>query len=501
MQKYLLCIIFSLIINFNVSISQNTTFNKEIIENVDFINKNIINFKFTETKSQFYHSFEPWDKLNYDAFGEVWLGGNRFEFYDTLNNVKSPKQKSTSKVVYDKNVFLSIPYRKNEISKIYQKDYNDYLFETVRYSPYTIIKYIIDNKIERGKIKNSNEFLFSYFFLNHQVEIEIKNNEVSKISIISYDDIYGNVLSIYEYLEYAGIVLKNNENFTFPKTIKISRINGKLNETVKISEMDTIDKFPHLIGMPNDYQIYQDTIPKTKVQLEKYNDHIYFVNLIHDDTKVMFVNFKDFIVCLEAPLNCENSLLIISEIKKLFPNKRIKYFAYGHFHQHYTGGIREFVHQGTTIITSPESNDYIQYLINASHSLKVDNLELSNLKFDSEVKNQKSVNFEIIDSIKTITDGEYTMQICHIGKKSQHTTDYNIFYFPKEKLIFEGDLVWISNNSSLTKANPRQEGLYQAIKELNIEVENIIQSWPQIKFNTKSQFTFEELEKSVKMEK
>lgn len=479
-----------------MSNSQNVIFHKEIIENLEFINKKIVKFKFTETKSQFYHSFEPWDKLNYEAFGEIWFNQNRFEFYDSLNNVKSPNQKITSKVIFDKDFFLNIPYRKTELRKVYQKDYNDYIFETVRYSPYILINYIIENKIEREKIKNNSEFLYSYFFLNHQVDIEVKDKKVSKISIISYDEIYGNVLSEFTYLDYEDIA-----NLSYPKTINITRINGKLIENVKISEINLVDKFPNLIEKPIDYQIFKDTIHKTEIQVEKYNENMYFVNLIHDDTKVMFVNFKDFIVCLEAPLNCENSLLIISDIKKLFPNKPIKYFSYGHFHQHYTGGIREFVNQSTTILTSPESNDYIQYLINSSHSLKADNLELSKLSFDSANINQKKAIIEVIDSIKTITDGEYTMTICHIGNKSQHTTDYNIFYFPKEKLVFEGDLVWIANNAPLSKANPRQEGLYQAIKDLNIEVENIIQSWPLYKYNVKSKFTFDELEKSVKMEK
>ena len=491
MQKYLLSIILSLFINLNILKSQTNNFNKEIIKNIDFLHKNIINFKFNETKSQFYHSFEPWEQLNYEAFGEVWIGQNRIEFYDTLNNVKSPNQKMSSKVIYDKSILLTIPYRKTEISTVYQKDYDDYLFETVRYLPYIFIKYILDNKIKLSISQNKSNSKFNLKLFEREVEIETYNQDISRISILSNNEIYGDVLEIYDYLDYEGIILKNNENFTFPKTVKISRINGKINEIVKISDVDTIDKFPNLIEKPQDYQVYQDTIPKTEIQVEKYNDHIYFVNLKHNDTKVMFVNFKDFILCLEAPLNCENSELIISEIEKLFPNKPIKYFAYSHFHQHYTGGIREFVSQGTTIITSPESYDYVTSLISSKHTLKPDKLEL----------NPKNPKLEIIDSIKIITDGEYTMKICHIGETSKHTTDYNIFYFPKEKLIFEGDLAWINNNSPLTKANPRQEGLYKAIKDLNIEVETVIQSWPLSKYNTKTQFTFEELEKSVKMEK
>ncbi len=99
---------------------------------------------------------------------------------------------------------------------------------------------------------------------------------------------------------------------------------------------------------------------------------------------------------------------------------------------------------------------------------------------------------------KTITDGDYKMEIYFIGDKSAHTNDYLLFYFPAEKLLLEGDLAWISETGEIKKANKRQAGLYNAIKELGLEVETVIQEWPVgNRYGVKSVIPFSELEQSV----
>ena len=103
---------------------------------------------------------------------------------------------------------------------------------------------------------------------------------------------------------------------------------------------------------------------------------------------------------------------------------------------------------------------------------------------------------EIKDSLK-ISDGKTEMTIYFIGEKSFHTKDYLIYYFPNEKILFEDDLVWISKSGELKKASNRQAGLFNAIKDLGIEVKTIIQSWPVKDYGVKTVIPFEDLEKSV----
>jgi hypothetical protein len=128
--------------------------------------------------------------------------------------------------------------------------------------------------------------------------------------------------------------------------------------------------------------------------------------------------------------------------------------------------------------------------VNAKHTLNPDSLQL---------QPQPLIFEEIKDSL-TISDSRTEMVIYFIGEKSEHTKDYLIYYFPEEKLLFQGDLVWISKKGEVEKAGNRQAGLYNAIKDLDIKVETIIQSWPVSDYGVKTIIPFEDLEKSMNME-
>ena len=180
---------------------------------------------------------------------------------------------------------------------------------------------------------------------------------------------------------------------------------------------------------------------------------------------------------------------MISTIKENFPDKSIRFFAFGHHHPHYLGGVRPFIHEEATILSAMGDFDYVSFLARNPRTLKPDSLQLD----------RKTLKINILGENRTITDDDYSMQIINIGEYSHHTQDYLIFYFPAEKVIFEGDLVWIPNDGRPTrKVSSRQKGLYEAIRNLNLNVETIFQSWPIHEFNYKSKISFKELEESVR---
>ncbi len=61
--------------------------------------------------------------------------------------------------------------------------------------------------------------------------------------------------------------------------------------------------------------------------------------------------------------------------------------------------------------------------------------------------------------------------------------------------------VRIPKEGAITKAGARQVGLYNAIKELNIGVDTIIQSWPVNNHKIKTIIPFTDLEKSIHINK
>jgi glyoxylase-like metal-dependent hydrolase (beta-lactamase superfamily II) len=242
--------------------------------------------------------------------------------------------------------------------------------------------------------------------------------------------------------------------------------------------------------IPADYALKIDDGPKAEeVVHTRFSDNIHLLELRHTDDRVLVVEFKDFLVVAEAPVNTKNGELIIQKTKEIAPGKPVRYFLFGHHHPHYIGGLRAFVHAGATILALPQNEEYIRQLVSFNHTLRPDVLQ----------QERKDLKLETFNVEKTISDGDLEMRIMHIGKLSDHTEDYLIYYFPKSKLLFEDDLAWINREGELKPAGSRQKGLYDAIINLKIPVEQIIQSWPVQDYGVKTLFSFQELEQSVKI--
>ena len=94
----------------------------------------------------------------------------------------------------------------------------------------------------------------------------------------------------------------------------------------------------------------------------------------------------------------------------------------------------------------------------------------------------------------TIKDEKTEMRIINIGEKSKHTQDYLLFYFPKEKIIFQDDLVWINEKTTKQNLYPQTVGFYNAVKELNLEIDVIIQNWKVFDKTKKMIYNFKDLE-------
>jgi hypothetical protein len=63
--------------------------------------------------------------------------------------------------------------------------------------------------------------------------------------------------------------------------------------------------------------------------------------------------------------------------------------------------------------------------------------------------------------------------------------------------LFEDDLVWIAREGEMKKPKPRQVGLYNAVKDLGLDIKTIIQSWPVADYGVKTVIPFADLEKSM----
>lgn len=179
-------------------------------------------------------------------------------------------------------------------------------------------------------------------------------------------------------------------------------------------------------------------------------------------------NFKNYIVVIEGPQNDMRAEQIINEAKRLVPNKPIKYVINTHAHFDHSGGLRAFVAEGATIITSEVNKGYYEKIFKNPHTLAPDRL--------SQMNPQPKVKVEYMTEKKVLSDGEHVIEIYHV-QNSTHNAGMLMAYLPKQKVLIEADEFNVPNQVATAPPpviNSYQTNLLANIERLKLDVDRII---------------------------
>ncbi len=213
---------------------------------------------------------------------------------------------------------------------------------------------------------------------------------------------------------------------------------------------------------------------KLQVKSEKIADGVWFLDGPLASSAV--VEFKDYIVLLESSTSEEHALANIAEAKRLFPNKPIRYNINSHYHGDHAGGLRTFVAEGATIISSESNRDfYERVVLKAPFVLEPDELAL----------HPQAAHFIWVGDEYVLSDGDRKMEM-YRAKGNGHCSDLLITYLPKEKLLFETDLLDDVDEASLKTGvrhandpppgivSPYVWSLWENIQRLHLDVQQIV---------------------------
>jgi glyoxylase-like metal-dependent hydrolase (beta-lactamase superfamily II) len=179
--------------------------------------------------------------------------------------------------------------------------------------------------------------------------------------------------------------------------------------------------------------------PALTVTSEKLGDGLYRLTTGPGSYDSVIVEFKDYVMMLEAGQSIARGEAYIAETKKLIPNKPIRYVMNTHPHSDHTGGLPALVEEGATIITQKNNAEFLDRALNTPRTLLDDKL----------AKNPKKAKIEAVEEKKVYTDGTRTVEMYHVAPVP-HSNGLMIAYLPKEKTIFQGDF-------SLTPGQPAND--------------------------------------------
>ncbi len=167
-------------------------------------------------------------------------------------------------------------------------------------------------------------------------------------------------------------------------------------------------------------------LPPVRVTSQKIADGVWF--LAGGTHNSVLVEFKDYVAVVEAPLNEARSSAVIEEVKKLVPNKPIKYLVNTHHHFDHSGGVRTYVAEGATIITNAGNKAFYEAAWKAPRTLDPDKLAQS----------PKKATFITYKDKYVLTDGTRSLELYRI-MGDNHNEFMSFGYLPKEKILIEAD--------------------------------------------------------------
>jgi glyoxylase-like metal-dependent hydrolase (beta-lactamase superfamily II) len=201
--------------------------------------------------------------------------------------------------------------------------------------------------------------------------------------------------------------------------------------------------------------------PAMMVTAEKLGDGLYRLTTGGGSYDSVIVEFKDYIMMLEAGQPEARALAYIAETKKMYPNKPIRYVMNTHPHSDHTGGLPAMVAEGATIITHKNNEEFFERALNTPRTLLTDTL----------AKNPKKAKVETVSDKKVYSDGTRTVEFYHVPG-APHSNGLLIAYIPKEKVLFQGDFSLPTKPGE--PANDHVKALAPVLKKLNLPFERYI---------------------------
>jgi len=238
----------------------------------------------------------------------------------------------------------------------------------------------------------------------------------------------------------------------------INKVGGVILQDLRASSI-TVDAKPDesLFVAPEGLAKVERTPPARKIV--RLGEDVY---LAPSDYNSVFVVFNDYILALEAGSDNQSSANVIAQIKETAPGKPIRYLVSTHFHFDHISGARSFIAEGTTIVTTPDAKSVIERAAAAAHTMRPDARSLS----------PRAPVIETMKGKRVFDDGAHRVELYEFS--NPHCAEMIIAWLPKEKILFEADMLDITYPDHIGQGGEDTAALLEKIQELGLTVERIV---------------------------
>jgi glyoxylase-like metal-dependent hydrolase (beta-lactamase superfamily II) len=177
------------------------------------------------------------------------------------------------------------------------------------------------------------------------------------------------------------------------------------------------------------------------------------------------VEFKDYLVMIEAPAGDAYGAAAMESAKRLAPDKPINYVINTHHHADHAGGMRAYVSEGIPIVTHESHRKYYEDVIFKNpHSLNPDRL----------ARMPRPAVLETIKDKQVFTDGNQVLEL-HLMRGQPHADGMLMAYLPKDKLLIQADAyVPRPGAPPLPVPSPHTMNFVDNVSRLKLDVDRVV---------------------------
>ena len=180
------------------------------------------------------------------------------------------------------------------------------------------------------------------------------------------------------------------------------------------------------------------------------------------------VEFDDFVAVFEAPGNETRSLAVIEEVARLAPDKPIRWLITSHPHFDHIGGLRTYLHIGSTIVTHMSN---LEFLNTDVLSYEPRTVEPDIVSKWPPTELSEGYNYEAIQERYVITDDSRNLHVYYV-QPLRHVTAMLMAYLPDERIVFQADL-FDTHEPPKAAQLPAMRSLNTQVQRMGLDVETL----------------------------
>lgn len=286
--------------------------------------------------------------------------------------------------------------------------------------------------------------------------VDARTGLVSKYETIADNAVLGDAvteIALSDYRPVAGVQV--------PFRV-IARVAGQVVQDLKYSDIRINAQPPaSLFEPPSGAPTVAPAAAPTSVAVTKLGDDVFLLGGSSHNS--LLVTFSDHSLLVEAPLSDDRTQALMAKIKEIAPGKPIRYVVMTHYHFDHSGGLRGWIAQGATIVTTPGNKPFVQEVAAARHTIRPDELSRA----------PKAPVIETFSGKRVFSEGTRVVEIHDVGP-NPHVAEMAVAYLPKEKTLFVADLFSIPVEGPIAPAGAATRQFAERIQALGLQVDKIV---------------------------